>query len=103
MLSRESVPRGKVNYFFGKYVTKTYWLPQVAMEEEHSNNQGNQGNQSPYAGPSLGSPVKLQSEVMGSDRDGPLLRKLRNIHSFELERRLALESKPSPDRFLEAW
>ncbi|XP_039993973.1 tau-tubulin kinase 2 isoform X1 [Xiphias gladius] len=74
----------------------------VAMEEEHSNNQGNQGNQSPYAGPSLGSPVKLQSEVMGSDRDGPLLRKLRNIHSFELERRLALESKPSPDRFLEA-
>ena len=75
----------------------------MATEEEHSNNQGNQGHQSPYAGPSLGSPVKLHPEVMGSDRDGPLLRKLRNIHSFELERRLALESKPSPERFLEAW
>ncbi|XP_049917151.1 tau-tubulin kinase 2 isoform X2 [Epinephelus moara] len=73
-----------------------------ATEEEHSNNQGNHGHQSPYAGPSLGSPVKLPSEVVASDRDGPLLRKLRNIHSFELERRLGLESKPSPDRFVEA-
>ncbi|KAM3594821.1 uncharacterized protein V6R79_014573 [Siganus canaliculatus] len=73
----------------------------AATEEEHSNNQGNQGHPSPYAAPSLGSPVKLHSEVVGSDRDGPLLRKLRNIHSFELERRLSLESKPSPDRFLE--
>lgn len=74
----------------------------AGTEEEHSNNQGNQGQQSPYAGPSLGSPVKLHSEVAASDRDGPLLRKLRNIHSFELERRLGLESKPSPERFLEA-
>ncbi|XP_070698869.1 tau-tubulin kinase 2 [Pempheris klunzingeri] len=74
----------------------------AATEEEHSNNQGNQGHQSPYPGPSLGSPVKLHSEVVASDRDGPLLRKLRNIHSFELERRLGLESKPSPERFLEA-
>ncbi|XP_035529890.1 tau-tubulin kinase 2 isoform X2 [Morone saxatilis] len=74
----------------------------AATEEEHSNNQGNQEHQSPYAGPSLGSPVKLHSEVAASDRDGPLLRKLRNIHSFELERRLGLESKPSPERFLEA-
>ncbi|XP_058471408.1 tau-tubulin kinase 2 isoform X2 [Solea solea] len=73
-----------------------------AAEEEQSNNQGNQGHQTPYTGPSLGSPVKLQSEVMASDRDGPLLRKLRNIHSFELERRLGLESKPSPERFLDA-
>ncbi|XP_028995937.1 tau-tubulin kinase 2 isoform X1 [Betta splendens] len=73
----------------------------AGTEEEHSNNQGNQGHQSPYAGPSLGSPVKLHSEVMASDRDGPLLRKLRNIHSFELERRLGLESKPSPERFAE--
>ncbi|XP_070835079.1 tau-tubulin kinase 2 isoform X1 [Chaetodon trifascialis] len=73
----------------------------TATEEEHSNNQGNHGHQSPYAGPSLGSPVKLHSEVVASDRDGPLLRKLRNIHSFELERRLGLESKPSPERFLE--
>ncbi|XP_071771775.2 tau-tubulin kinase 2 [Centroberyx gerrardi] len=71
----------------------------AATEEEHSNNQG---HQSPYAGPSLGSPVKVHSEVVASDRDGPLLRKLRNIHSFELERRLGLESKPSPERFLEA-
>ncbi|KAM9842730.1 tau-tubulin kinase 2 [Aulostomus maculatus] len=74
----------------------------AATEEEHSNNLGNQGHQSPYAGPSLGSPVKLHSEVVPSDRDGPLLRKLRNIHSFELERRLGLESKLSPERFLEA-
>ncbi|XP_068577823.1 tau-tubulin kinase 2 isoform X2 [Cebidichthys violaceus] len=74
----------------------------AATEEEHSNNQGNHGHQSPYAGPSLGSPVKLQSEVVASDRDGPLLRKLRNIHSFDLERRLTLEAKPSPERFLEA-
>ncbi|XP_034431978.1 tau-tubulin kinase 2 isoform X2 [Hippoglossus hippoglossus] len=73
----------------------------AATEEEHSNNQGNQGHQSPYAGPSLGSPVK-HSEAMASDREGPLLRKLRNIHSFELERRIGLESKPSPERFLEA-
>ncbi|XP_006798842.1 tau-tubulin kinase 2 isoform X2 [Neolamprologus brichardi] len=74
----------------------------TAAEEEHCNNQGNQGHQSPYAGPSLGSPVKLHSEVAASDRDGPLLRKLRNIHSFELERRLGLESKPSPERFVDA-
>ncbi|KAM7376168.1 hypothetical protein PAMP_005913 [Pampus punctatissimus] len=73
----------------------------AATEEEHSNNQGNHGHQSPYAGPSLGSPVKLHSEVVASDRDGPLLRKLRNIHSFELEKRLGLECKPSPERFLE--
>lgn len=39
--------------------------------------------------------------MVGSDRDGPLLRKLRNIHSFELEKRLGLESKPSPERFVE--
>ncbi|XP_068436357.1 tau-tubulin kinase 2 isoform X2 [Clinocottus analis] len=71
-------------------------------EEEHGNNQGNLGHQSPYAGPSLGSPVKLQSEVACSDREGALLRKLRNIHSFEQERRVALEAKPSPERFLEA-
>ncbi|XP_034531625.1 tau-tubulin kinase 2 isoform X1 [Notolabrus celidotus] len=70
----------------------------AGTEEEHSNNQGNQGHQSPYAGPSLGSPVK-HSEGGVADRDGPLLRKLRNIHSFELERRLGLETKPSPERF----
>lgn len=41
--------------------------------------------------------------MVASDRDAPLLRKLRNIHSFELERRLGLESKSSPECFLEAW
>ncbi|XP_061096074.1 tau-tubulin kinase 2 [Conger conger] len=71
----------------------------AATEEEHSQNQG---NQSPYAGPSLGSPVRVRSEMVPSDRDAPLLRKLRNIHSFELERRLTLEPKPSTERFLEA-
>lgn len=77
-------------------------LQQAGAEEEQANNQCNQGQQSPYAGPSLGSPVKLHSEaVVGSDRDGPLLRKLRNIHSFELERRLGLESKPGAERFME--
>ncbi|KAM6912570.1 tau-tubulin kinase 2 [Xenentodon cancila] len=70
-------------------------------EEEHINNQGNPGHQSPYAGPSLGSPVKLHSEVVAADREGPLLRKLRNIHSFDLERRLGLDSKLSPERFLD--
>lgn len=75
--------------------------PQAGAEEEQANNHCNQGQQSPYAGPSLGSPVKLHSEAVGSDRDGPLLRKLRNIHSFELERRLGLESKPGPEPFME--
>ncbi|XP_075879278.1 tau-tubulin kinase 2 isoform X2 [Nelusetta ayraudi] len=73
----------------------------AGAEEEQANNHGNPGQQSPYAGPSLGSPVKLHSEAVGSDRDGLLLRKLRNIHSFELERRLGLESKPGPERFVE--
>ncbi|XP_029585450.1 tau-tubulin kinase 2 isoform X2 [Salmo trutta] len=75
----------------------------AATEEEHSNNQG--GLQSPHANPSLGSPVRVHSEMVGAsgqDGGGPLLRKLRNIHSFELERRLTLEAKPSPERFLEA-
>uniref|UniRef100_A0A8B9RA47 non-specific serine/threonine protein kinase n=1 Tax=Astyanax mexicanus TaxID=7994 RepID=A0A8B9RA47_ASTMX len=62
-------------------------------EEEHSN----QGCPSPHGGPSLGSPVRVRSEVTPSDRDAPLLRKLRNIHSFELEKRLTLETKPNTD------
>ncbi|KAJ8401135.1 hypothetical protein AAFF_G00387170 [Aldrovandia affinis] len=78
-------------------IRTTIW--KAATEEEHSQNQG---NQSPYAGPSLGSPVRVRSEIVPSDRDAPLLRKLRNIHSFELERRLTLEPKPSTERFLEA-
>ncbi|XP_015206510.2 tau-tubulin kinase 2 isoform X1 [Lepisosteus oculatus] len=69
----------------------------VETEEENSQNQG---NHSPYAGPSLGSPVRVRSETAQSDP--PLLRKLRSIHSFELERRLTLEPKPNTERFLEA-
>ncbi|KAL4630395.1 tau-tubulin kinase 2-like [Arapaima gigas] len=71
----------------------------ATTEEEHSQNQG---HQSPYTGPSLGSPVRVRSEALPLDRDAPLLRKLRSIHSFELERRLTLEPKPSTERFLEA-
>ncbi|XP_016310518.1 tau-tubulin kinase 2 isoform X2 [Sinocyclocheilus anshuiensis] len=70
----------------------------MGTEDEHSN----QGNQSPHAGPSIGSPVRVRSEVVPSDRDTPLLRKLRNIHSFELEKRLTLEPKPNTERFVEA-
>lgn len=82
---------------------KTPLFPQGATEEDQSNNHGNAGPQSPHGGPPLGSPVKLPSEVGASDRDGALLRKLRNIHSFDLERRLGLDSKSSPERFLDSW
>ncbi|XP_046712401.1 LOW QUALITY PROTEIN: tau-tubulin kinase 2 [Silurus meridionalis] len=67
-------------------------------EEEHSN----KGNPIPHAVPSLGSPVCLRSEVVPSDRDAPLLRKLRNINTFELDKRLTLDPKPSTELFLEA-
>ncbi|XP_076834524.1 tau-tubulin kinase 2 isoform X2 [Brachyhypopomus gauderio] len=66
------------------------------VEEEHSN-QG-----SHHAAPSPGSPVRVSSEAGPLDRDGPLLRKLRNVHSFELEKRLILEPKPNTERFAEA-
>lgn len=71
----------------------------MGTEGEHSNH----GNQSPHGGPSIGSPVRVRSEVVPSDRETPLLRKLRNIHSFELEKRLTLETKPNTERFVEAW
>ncbi|XP_043554325.1 tau-tubulin kinase 2-like isoform X2 [Chiloscyllium plagiosum] len=67
-------------------------------EEENSHGAGN----GPQNGPSLGSPVKVRSETLQPDRDVPLLRKLRSIHSFEFEKRIALEPKPSTDKFLEA-
>ncbi|XP_067414007.1 tau-tubulin kinase 2 [Emydura macquarii macquarii] len=51
--------------------------------------------------PSLGSPIRVRSETTLPDRDVPLVRKLRSIHSFELEKRLTLESKPDTDTFLE--
>ncbi|XP_063803727.1 tau-tubulin kinase 2 isoform X2 [Pseudophryne corroboree] len=69
----------------------------AATEEEHSNGHAN-GH---HNVPSLGSPVRVRSETTQLDRDVPLLRKLRTIHSFELEKRLALESKPDADKFLE--
>ncbi|KAM4012967.1 tau-tubulin kinase 2 isoform 2-T2 [Anomaloglossus baeobatrachus] len=72
-------------------------LCKAATEEEHSNGQAN----GVHNAPSLGSPVRVRSEITQLDRDVPLLRKLRTIHSFELERRLTLESKPDADKFLE--
>lgn len=72
---------------------------QGVTEEESSHGAGNV----PQNGPSLGSPVKVRSETLQPDRDMPLLRKLRSIHSFEFEKRLTLEPKPSTDKFLEAW
>lgn len=56
-----------------------------------------------FNAPSLGSPIRVRSETTQPDRDVPLVRKLRSIHSFELEKRLTLESKPDADKFLEIW
>ncbi|XP_056403089.1 tau-tubulin kinase 2 isoform X2 [Hyla sarda] len=72
-------------------------LCKAATEEEHSNGHAN----GIHNAPSLGSPVRVRSEITPQDRDVPLLRKLRTIHSFELEKRLTLESKPDADKFLE--
>ncbi|XP_066550194.1 tau-tubulin kinase 2 isoform X2 [Amia ocellicauda] len=71
----------------------------AATEEEHSPNQG---NQSPYAGPSLGSPAKVRSETAQSELHSPLLRKMRPFYSSDLERLRTLEPKPNTERFLEA-
>ncbi|XP_075470376.1 tau-tubulin kinase 2 isoform X2 [Ascaphus truei] len=70
----------------------------AATEEEHSNGHAN----GLHNVPSLGSPIRVRSEIAQLDRDVPLLRKLRTIHSFELEKRLTLESKPDADKFLES-
>ncbi|XP_053783735.1 tau-tubulin kinase 2 isoform X3 [Desmodus rotundus] len=69
----------------------------AATEEENSHGQA---NGIPNA-PSLGSPIRVRSEITQPDRDVPLMRKLRSIHSFELEKRLTLEPKPDTDKFLE--
>ncbi|XP_035388843.1 tau-tubulin kinase 2 isoform X2 [Electrophorus electricus] len=66
------------------------------MEEGHNN----QGSGSPRAG--AGSPVWVGSEGVPPDRDGPLLRMLRNGHGFELEKRLNLEPKPNRECLAEA-
>ncbi|NXV48612.1 TTBK2 kinase, partial [Uria aalge] len=69
----------------------------AATEEENSHGPVN----GMLNAPSLGSPVRVRSETTQLDRDVPLVRKLRSIHSFELEKRLTLESKPDTDKFLE--
>ncbi|NXG20149.1 TTBK2 kinase, partial [Grallaria varia] len=69
----------------------------AATEEENSHGPVN----GMLNAPSLGSPVRVRSETTQLDRDVPLVRKLRSIHSFELEKRMTLESKPNTDKFLE--
>uniref|UniRef100_A0A0P6K5X4 non-specific serine/threonine protein kinase n=1 Tax=Heterocephalus glaber TaxID=10181 RepID=A0A0P6K5X4_HETGA len=69
----------------------------AATEEEHSHGQAN----GVLHAPSLGSPVRVRSETAQPDRDTRLVRRLRSIHSLELEKRLTLEPKPDTDRFLE--
>ncbi|NWJ06131.1 TTBK2 kinase, partial [Crypturellus undulatus] len=72
-------------------------LCKAATEEENSHGPMN----GMLNAPSLGSPIRVRSETTQLDRDVPLVRKLRSIHSFELEKRLMLESKPDTDKFLE--
>ncbi|XP_025889214.1 tau-tubulin kinase 2 isoform X2 [Nothoprocta perdicaria] len=72
-------------------------LCKAATEEENSHGPVN----GMLNAPSLGSPIRVRSETTQLDRDVPLVRKLRSIHSFELEKRLTLESKPDTDKFLE--
>ncbi|NWV74270.1 TTBK2 kinase, partial [Dasyornis broadbenti] len=69
----------------------------AATEEENSHGPVN----GMLNAPSLGSPIRVRSETTLLDRDVPLVRKLRSIHSFELEKRMTLESKPDTDKFLE--
>nr|XP_045012783.1 tau-tubulin kinase 2 isoform X1 [Jaculus jaculus] len=69
----------------------------AATEEENSHGQAN----GILNAPSLGSPIRVRSEITQPDRDVPLVRKLRSIHSFELEKHLTLEPKPDTDKFLE--
>ncbi|NXU17272.1 TTBK2 kinase, partial [Pardalotus punctatus] len=69
----------------------------AATEEENSHGPAN----GMLNAPSLGSPIRVRSETTLLDRDVPLVRKLRSIHSFELEKRMMLESKPDTDKFLE--
>ncbi|XP_010182510.1 PREDICTED: tau-tubulin kinase 2, partial [Mesitornis unicolor] len=69
----------------------------AATEEENSHGPVN----GMLNAPSLGSPIRVRSETTQLDRNVPLVRKLRSIHSFELEKCLTLESKPDTDKFLE--
>ncbi|XP_070787386.1 tau-tubulin kinase 2 [Pituophis catenifer annectens] len=72
-------------------------IHKATTEEENSHGPMN----GMFTAPSLGSPIRVRSETTQPDRDVPLVRKLRSIHSFELEKRLTLESKPDADKFLE--
>ncbi|XP_039184919.1 tau-tubulin kinase 2 isoform X1 [Crotalus tigris] len=72
-------------------------IHKATTEEENSHEPIN----GMFNAPSLGSPIRVRSETTQPDRDVPLVRKLRSIHSFELEKRLTLESKPDADKFLE--
>ncbi|XP_053117387.1 tau-tubulin kinase 2 isoform X2 [Hemicordylus capensis] len=72
-------------------------IHKAATEEENSHGPIN----GLLNAPSLGSPIRVRSETTQLDRDVPLVRKLRSIHSFELEKRLTLESKPDTEKFLE--
>uniref|UniRef100_A0A8C6YC04 Tau tubulin kinase 2 n=1 Tax=Naja naja TaxID=35670 RepID=A0A8C6YC04_NAJNA len=74
-------------------------IHKATTEEENSHGPMN----GMFNAPSLGSPIRVRSETTQPDRDVPLVRKLRSIHSFELEKRLTLESKPDADKFLEIW
>ncbi|KAM8920860.1 tau-tubulin kinase 2 [Pelodytes ibericus] len=68
-----------------------------ATEEEHSNGHVN-GIQNAQ---SLGSPIGVRSETTHLDRGVPLLRMLRTINSFDLEKHMTLESKPRADKFVD--
>ncbi|XP_006883031.1 PREDICTED: tau-tubulin kinase 2 isoform X2 [Elephantulus edwardii] len=72
-------------------------IRKATTEDENSHGQAN----GMLNAPSLGSPIRVRSEITQPDRDVPLVRKLRSIHSFELEKRLTLEPKPDTDKFLE--
>uniref|UniRef100_A0A4W3JZJ7 Tau tubulin kinase 2 n=1 Tax=Callorhinchus milii TaxID=7868 RepID=A0A4W3JZJ7_CALMI len=67
-------------------------------EEENSHGPGTGA----HNGPSLGSPMKVRSETLQPDREVPLLRKLRSIHSLEFERRLTLEPKVDMNKLFDA-
>ncbi|XP_009075836.1 PREDICTED: tau-tubulin kinase 2, partial [Acanthisitta chloris] len=70
----------------------------AATEEEKSHEPAN----GMLNARSLGSPIHVCSETIQLERDVPLVRKLRSIHSFELEKHMTLEPKPDADKFLEA-
>ncbi|XP_077567077.1 tau-tubulin kinase 2b [Stigmatopora nigra] len=73
-------------------------IKKVVTEEDHSQNQG---NQSPAASVQS-SPRRVRSETLLLERRVPLLQKMRQSQSLAFEKRLAPESKPTLERFLES-